>query len=53
METFVPYSQILIFEEQLSLSNMDFYIDTDQAQIDSAGLFRKMRISKKITTYGA
>jgi len=32
VDTFTPYNQILIFEEQLCMTNMDFYIDTDQAR---------------------
>jgi hypothetical protein len=35
-DTFTPFGQMLIFEEQLSMSNMYFYICTDQAQINSA-----------------
>jgi hypothetical protein len=37
VETFTPYHQILIFEEQLCMSNMDFYFETDQAQINKCG----------------
>jgi hypothetical protein len=29
VETFTPYNQMLIFEEQLCMSNMDFIFDTD------------------------
>ena len=36
METFIPYNQILIYEEQLSMSNLDFCTWSDQAQINSA-----------------
>ncbi len=36
METFTLYNQLLIFEEQLCMYN--FYIDTDQAQINTAYL---------------
>jgi hypothetical protein len=38
VETLTPYNQILILEEQLCkcISNMDFYIDTDQTRISGA-----------------
>ncbi len=40
MEIFTPYNQILIFEEQLCMSNVDIFIfDIDQAQINSVQAF--------------
>ncbi len=35
VETFTPNNQILIFKEQLFLSNMEFIFETDLAQLYS------------------
>ncbi len=36
VETFIPYNQILIFEESFACPKWIFIFDTDQAQIYSA-----------------
>ncbi len=39
VETFTLYNQLLIFEEQLCISNIDIIFDSDQTEINNADIY--------------